>query len=456
MTAFTWTAKHVTRALGLPEAAWDHEYAGISTDTRRLAERDLFIALRGEKFDAHDFLADARLANVGGVVVRTGTPRWPGFDWFEVPDTLVALGQLARYRRDLVQGPVVAVTGTNGKTSTKELIAAALSGTHTVHKTEVNLNNLVGVPLTILAAPVDASALVVECGASLVGEIGRMRAIVRPDIAVVTNVGAGHLEGFGSPEAVLAEKTSLLRDVPVAVTGTRPSALPETARTLARRVVTADIEGPADWTAESVRLLEDGRPAFRARGVDVELPMHGRHMVCNALIALAVADAVGIPPAAAAAAMRGATIPQGRSEIRAIGATTLINDAYNANPQSLRAAIDLMTAIRGQRRAVVVAGTMRELGAASEALHREAAEAILAAGPDVVAAVGEFAAAFAALGDRARHTTLIAGQSPADVAPRLREELRDGDVVLLKASRGVKLETIIPLLWPDQSPAEAH
>ena len=126
MTTFAWTAKQVTEALGLAPAGWDHSYTGLSTDTRSLEEGQLFVALKGERFDAHGFLSDARLAGVGGVIVRKGTPRWPGFDWFEVDDTLAALGRLARHRRDQFSGPVVAVTGTNGKTSTRELIAAAL------------------------------------------------------------------------------------------------------------------------------------------------------------------------------------------------------------------------------------------------------------------------------------------------------------------------------------------
>jgi UDP-N-acetylmuramyl pentapeptide synthase len=194
VTAFHWTAKLVTEALGLPHADWDHSYTGLSTDTRALREGELFVALKGERFDAHDFLGDARLAGVGGVVVHTGTPRWPGFDWFEADDTLVALGKLARLRREKFGGKVVALTGSVGKTSTRELLAAALAPLGEVHRSERNLNNLVGVPLTVLAAPDEARVMVVECGASLRGEIPRLQDIVRPDVAIVTTVGAGHLE----------------------------------------------------------------------------------------------------------------------------------------------------------------------------------------------------------------------------------------------------------------------
>jgi UDP-N-acetylmuramoyl-tripeptide--D-alanyl-D-alanine ligase len=456
MTAFAWTAKLVTEALALPPAAWDHAYRGLSTDTRTMHDGDLFVALKGERFDAHDYLGDARLAGVGGVIVRHDTPRWPGFDWFEVDDTLVALGRLARLRRERFTGPVIAITGTNGKTSTKELIAAALGANHTVHRSEKNFNNLVGVPLTVLAAPLEANAMVVECGTSVRGEIARMREIVRPDIGAITNVDAGHVEGFGSVEAILEEKIRLLVDVPVAVVGTRPAHLKEAARRAAKRVVTAAIEGPADWSAEQVTMLPDGRARFRVRGVEIELSLYGRHMVANALVALAVADAAGVGLEDAARGMAQARIPGGRSEIVEMDGVTVINDCYNANPASLRAVLDLLVSVRGARRAVVVIGTMRELGAQSEALHREAARAVLAVGPDAVAAVGEFAPAFASLGDEVGTTAMVGAETAEAVAPLLRDLVRPGDIVLLKASRGVGLERVIPILWPDRQAEGPH
>ncbi|MFI5214551.1 MAG: UDP-N-acetylmuramoyl-tripeptide--D-alanyl-D-alanine ligase [Gemmatimonadales bacterium] len=455
MTEFAWTAHLVTEALGLPAASWDHAYTGLSTDTRTLKDGELFVALKGEKFDAHDYLSDARLAGVGGVIVREGTPRWPGFDWFEVKDTLVALGQLARLRRTKFTGTLIAVTGSNGKTSTKEMIAAALGVTRKVHKSERNLNNLVGVPLTLLAAPLDAEAMVVECGASVRGELGRMREIVRPDIAVVTNVGAAHVEGFGSLLAVLEEKVSLLNGARIAVVGTEPDALPEAARRLAEKVVTAAVDGPADWTAEQVTMSPDGRASFTVRGIKVDLPMRGRHMVANALIALATADAAGVKLERAAQGIARASLPGGRSELVEMDGVTVINDSYNANPGSLRAALDLLGAVRGARRTVVVLGTMRELGAESARLHREGAEAVLAAKPDVVAAVGEFVPAFESLKKKAG-PELVFAKDADEVAPRLKDVIRAGDVVLLKASRGVALEKVIPVVWPNFQRAEAH
>jgi UDP-N-acetylmuramoyl-tripeptide--D-alanyl-D-alanine ligase len=456
MTAFAWTAQEVGRALGFPPASWDHAYSGVTTDTRGLKPGEVFVALKGDRFDGHDFLSDARWADVGAVVVRRDTPRWPGFDWFEVDDTLAALGALAHHRRGAFRGPVVAITGTTGKTSTKELAAAALGAKYRVHKSERNLNNLVGVPLTLLALPVEAEVAVVECGASVPGEIARMREIVRPDVAVVTTVDAGHLEGFGSVERVFAEKTALLAGAATAVVGTAPPRLAEAARRAAGRAVTAGLASGADWTAERVTLLPDGRPRFVVRGVEIELALRGRHMVANALVALAIADALGVPLADAARGLAGARVPAGRSDVFDVDGITVLHDCYNANPASFDAALDLLDALAGPRRRVVVAGTMRELGAESARLHTAVAERILATRPALVAAVGDFAPAFEELRPKLGATGLLGAATPEEAVPALRPLLRPGDVVLLKASRGVQLERVIPLLWPAHATTEVH
>src|SRR5205807_1851169 len=194
-----WTSARVAEALGVRAPA-KLSFGGVATDTRDLRPGALFVALKGDRFDAHAFLDQARANGASAAVVRRGTPAVDGLPYFEVADTLDALGLLARARRRrLAPGsPVVAVTGSSGKTSTKEMIRAVLATTYQVHATSGNLNNLVGVPLTILAAPDDADALVVEAGASVPGEIARLRAVIEPTIAVITNVGYAHVEGFGS------------------------------------------------------------------------------------------------------------------------------------------------------------------------------------------------------------------------------------------------------------------
>src|SRR5712671_910240 len=227
----SWTSDEVAVALGVSAPA-KLTFRAISTDTRHLAPDTLFIALKGEKFDAHDFLDQAKAGGATAAVVRRYTPPVADLPFFEVDDTLAALGLLARARRRMfAEGtPVVAITGSSGKTSTKEMIRAALSARYRVHATAANLNNLIGVPLTILSAPEDTEALIVEAGASVPGEIARMRDIIEPTIAVVTNVGYAHLEGFGSTERLLQEKASLLDGAPVAVVGNAPALVAQAQR----------------------------------------------------------------------------------------------------------------------------------------------------------------------------------------------------------------------------------
>jgi UDP-N-acetylmuramoyl-tripeptide--D-alanyl-D-alanine ligase len=441
-----WTSTRVSQVLGAREPARG-SYAGISTDTRRLARGDLFVALRGERFDAHDFLAQAKAAGAGAAVVRRGTPPVPGLPAFEVADTLAALGLLARARRRLLpaSAPVVAITGSSGKTSTKEMIRAALAPRWRVHATAGNLNNLVGVPLTILAAPEDTQALVVEAGASVPGEIAALRDIIEPTIAVVTNVGFAHLEGFGTVERLLEEKASLLDGAPVAVVGNTPALVAE-ARRRARKVVVAGRDALGDVHPDKVELDADGHPVLHWMSTAATLPVFGLHQVDNALIALAVAREAGVEPQAAVAGLRGVQLPPGRGSLVPLGSFTIIDDSYNANPDSVLAALETAMGYAAMRRRplVVVLGSMLELGAESARLHAFVAAELMRVlpVPALVAAVGEFVPAFErhrrALGDR-----LITAPDAEALGPLLRAVLRGNEIVLLKASRGVALERVL-------------
>src|SRR2546428_4752339 len=246
--------------MGLREPA-TLTFTGVSTDTRHLAPGTLFVALQGERFDAHEFLAQARAAGAVAAVVRRSTPAVDGLPFFEVEDTLSALGALARARRRALPAaaPVVAVTGSSGKTSAKEMSRAALGARWRVHATTGNLNNLVGVPLTILDTPADAEALVVEAGASVPGEIAKLRAIIEPTIAVITNASFAHVEGFGSIAGVMREKLALVDGVRVAVVGTEPAELAAEARRRTRTVV-AGRAPAADLRPAAADLDHAGRP----------------------------------------------------------------------------------------------------------------------------------------------------------------------------------------------------
>ena len=304
------------------------------TDTRAIEPGALFVALSGDRFDGHDYVDTAAAAGATGAVVRVGTRVPAGMLRFEVPDTLRAFGLLARARRRELRGPVIAVTGTNGKTSTKEMLAAALETRFRTYATRANLNNLVGVPMTILEAPADTEALVVEAGANLPGEIARYREIIEPTLTIVTNAVAGHLEGFGSLAGVVEEKLSLTDGVAVAIVGVDPPELAAGARRRARSVRTAGLRG-ADLMPDRVELGPDARPRLTFGGTTFTLAIRGLHQADNAARVWAVVEQLDLDRAAAGRALEHFGLPPGRGDLLEEGGLTILNDCYNANPAEL-------------------------------------------------------------------------------------------------------------------------
>ena len=449
----TWSEKAVRQALGLAPVPNQPEitFSSISTDSRAIQPGALFVALQGERFDGHDYLAAVAHAGAKAAIVRRGTPVVPPLIFYETDDPLRSFGLLARARRRMLPGPVIAVTGTNGKTSTKEMLAGVLGTRYKTHATRANLNNLIGVPLTILEAPPDTEALIVEAGANLPGEIARYREIIEPSITVVTNAVAGHLEGFGSLAGVVEEKLSLTEAVPLAIVGTDPPTLAQGARKRARRVRTAALAG-ADLVPDEVSLDGLARPVISVNGRTFVLAARGLHQADNAMRVWAVAEALDLDLNAAARALEQFAMPAGRGELIQEGALTVLNDCYNANPQSFRAAIATAAAMRGSRRLIFVAGTMRELGSDSSRLHQDIAEELVDLHPELLAAVGDFVPALepyaGALGHR-----LVTAPDPLTLAPRLAQHLRGDELVVLKASRGVAMERILPALKARAKPA---
>jgi UDP-N-acetylmuramoyl-tripeptide--D-alanyl-D-alanine ligase len=446
VTTPPWSEASVRQALGLPAVSGREPltFSGISTDSRAIQAGALFVALAGERFDGHDHLAGAAAAGAQAAVVRRGTGPASGLALFEVDDTLRAFGLLARARRRTLAGPVVAITGTNGKTSTKEMLAAVLGTQYRTYATRENLNNLVGVPLTILEAPADTEALIVEAGANLPGEIARYREIIEPSITIITNAVSGHLEGFGSLAGVVAEKLSLTDAVPLAIVGSDPPQLAEGARTRAHQMRSAGLRD-AELTPERVSLDQSAHPVVTIEGHTFVLAARGLHQADNAIRVWAVVQALSLDRKVAAAALEHFSIPAGRGELLQEGGLTILNDCYNANPQSFRAVIATVSAMRGDRRLVFVAGTMRELGNDSRALHQQIAEALVDLHPELLAAVGDFVPALEPYAGALRHR-LITASDPLALAPLLAQHLRGDELVVLKASRGVALERILPAL----------
>jgi UDP-N-acetylmuramoyl-tripeptide--D-alanyl-D-alanine ligase len=438
-----WTLDRIADALGEGPRG-PTGLARIATDTRSVGAGDCFVALKGEKFDAHEFVGDAVAKGAAAVVIHDAARgRGLGVPVFVVDDTTRALGRLARYRRRAWGRPVIGVIGTNGKTSTKELLRAALGSMLRVHATIGNYNNLVGVPQTLFALPDDADIAVIEMGTNQPGEVAALRAIVEPDIVVVTSIAEEHLEGLGDLEGVLREEVSGCEGVPLAITPASQPEVAEAARSRARRVVSAGLDA-GDVRATRWSVGAEGAGVLELEGSEVRVPLRGVHNLRNAMLALAAAREAGISVADAARGIAAMPSPPMRVSFEAHGAATVINDAYNSNPGSARAALELLEHAGSGRQRVAVLGTMLELGAQADRLHDEIARAALASPVELVVGVGGFADALArvANGD----PRAIGGADPATAWSAARSRLHRDAVILLKGSRGVRLERLVPLI----------
>lgn len=428
-----------------PDDPTSLQYAGVSTDTRHLARGELFVALEGERFDAHDFLADAVAAGAGGLVVAREPRPDPGVPVYRVPDTLEALGRLARHVRRRHSGVVVGITGSLGKTTVKEFLRAAVAEDRSVYANPGNWNNRVGLPLSLLQAPMDAQVLLLEMGTNEPGEIAALTAIAEPDVAVVTTVADVHLEKLGSREGVFQEKLALVDGLGpegVAVVGDAPPELADAARRRVRRVHVAGVAVGADpeLQPQESRMGSEGGYRFTWAGRTVELQVPGWPAVANALLALGAARALGVPEEIAVRGVGRVEPPAMRGEIRRFGAMRVLVDCYNASPGSVLAAVETLRALPGGGRRVAVLGSMLELGEREEALHREVLEAVMNEGPDLLVVTGAFAPL------PADDPGILRMEDPVEEWETLADALQPDDRVLLKASRGERLERLLPLL----------
>ncbi len=461
MSEFSWTQEEVGSALGISPEGAGGTYTGVSTDTRTVGPGQLFVALQGVSYDAHDFLAQAAsVGAVGAVVSRRPEQLPPGMQLWLVDDTLAALGRLGQHRRRALSARVVGIAGSNGKTTTKDLLKAALGGSLRVHATSGNLNNQIGVPLTLLAAPDDAEVVVVEMGTNEPGEIAILGRIVEPDATIITAIGEEHLEKLRDLQGVLEEELDALRSLGpegIALVAEEPPELPARARALLAghrvRVAgwAADVELRPDGGADGVQVLPDGTTRWSWRGVPVHLPLPGRHNIRNALLALGLAVEWGVGPAVAARGLGQVKQPKLRGEWLRIGGMRVLADCYNSNPPSLEASVDLVASLPSESAKVVVVGTMRELGSSAEEIHRRSADAIASRvgnGIDRVVATGAFADAFAGHAAELRDRLLLK-PDPLAAYAALQPDLQGNETLLLKASRGEALERWIPLLERD-------
>jgi UDP-N-acetylmuramoyl-tripeptide--D-alanyl-D-alanine ligase len=436
-------------------------FTSIHTDSRTIEPGALFVALKGDRFDAHNFLADVAGKGATAAVVShipAGAPSH--ITYYQVPHTLTALGQLALYRRRQLGVKLCAVTGSNGKTTTKEILRAVLGARYRVHATTGNLNNLIGTPLTLLAAPDDTEIIVAELGTNSPGEIAQLARIVEADAAVVTAISEEHLEGLGDLRGVLEEETALLPTLPpsgLAVVADEPPELAETARAKTARVAVAGWSDRADpeLRAERVDLDENGNVTFDWQGRSVALPLRGRHNARNALVALGIALHWNVDIAEAIAQMATLKPARMRGELQEMGSARVIIDCYNSNPASLSAAIDLLSTMPHAGKRIAIVGSMLELGAASGEIHERAAHEIIASNADVIVATGAFAGAFERMAQPVGERVIVE-EDPITAYEHLRGRLRGDELILLKGSRGVALERMLPLLAADLGVSHPH
>jgi UDP-N-acetylmuramoyl-tripeptide--D-alanyl-D-alanine ligase len=444
---------------------------GYSIDTRTLAPGDLFFAIRGEHFDAHDFVAGALekgacAAVVSSAKARDLLPEGHAHPLLLVDDPLPALQRLAAAVRRYWGHRVVAVTGSAGKTTTKEAIAAVLATQFRVLKSKGNLNNHFGLPLQLLKLSPEDEVAVVEMGMSAAGEIAALCQIASPDWGVVTNVGNAHAEGF--PDGIsgvarakyelIAGLSPQARERAVAFLNADDAYVSQFGRDFAGRAIyygTKPVAAAvADVRAEEIEELGPRGSQFRVvtaseESASVRLALLGRHNVANALAAIAVGLQSGIPLARCVEAIGSLKPEDKRGEVIEWHGATLINDCYNSNPEALQSMICTLAAVPAKRR-IVVAGEMLELGRRAAQLHRDCGRRAAAAGIDVVIGVRGLAeqivAGVQAAAEEGRTTTALFVETPQAAGEWLKQNLREGDAVLLKASRGVRLEQALTSL----------
>lgn len=424
-------------------------FTTVSTDTRLVGPGALFVALKGDRFDGHEFLGQAAQAGAAAAIVDQDVGDHAPLPTIRVRETLRALLDLGALQRKRLRAKVVAITGSNGKTTTKELVACCLQTRYATVKSPASFNNFVGVPHTLFLADASTQAVVLEVGTNHPGEIATLAEVARPDVAVVTNVAAAHLEGLGTIEGVLAEKGSLLDFVArggVAVLNQDDDRSFEALRARARsRTVTTGVRRRADFMATMPHCDLD-RIAFHLNGrTRVRLPLIGCHNLYNALTALAVAAELGVDPEAAATALRHFEGPPGRLKKHRVGSLLIVDDAYNANPGSMVAAIKTFASLPVSGRKILVLGDMAELGPDSKRMHHEVGSETSCGRFDLLVTVGDDALA---LRDGAIERGFAEAAAlhvrDADAAAReLLARLRPDDAILVKASRKTGLDRVV-------------
>ena len=421
----------------------------VCTDTRRMDHSCLYIAIKGDNFDGHHFLPAAAAGGaIAALVQDIPADAPPNVTLIQVPDTRLAMGKLATHDRRQIRAKVIAVAGSNGKTSTKHLIQSALSGKLRGTISPKSFNNDIGVPLSIFPADPNQDYLVLEIGTNHHGEIQKLTEMAQPDIAVITNCGAEHLEFLGDLAGVRRENAALIAGLNpkglLIVNGDDPELLAAVSHYPGKRL-TFGFNPTNDLFATNVQCDKTG-VTFRLNNSRrlITIPMLGRHTAANTLAAIAVARSMGVAEDLIYETLSQTTGPDWRLQLQKVGNISVLNDAYNANPNSMRAALETVRDLQTEGRRIAILGDMRELGDSSDAYHREIGQFAAECKFDVLYCVGPkaklIAESAAAAGMKKPKITHF--KTAADCAATIRRRLRNSDLILLKASRSIRLETV--------------
>ena len=441
----------------LQERLQQMEIKGISIDSRTVKEGELFIAIRGERYDGHDFIRDVMAKGAWGAIVDRSALEAKYADIsglknvLPVEDTLFSLQEMALLHRKKFILPVIAVTGTNGKTTTKEMLASILLQRGPVLKNEGNLNNHIGVPLTLLKLEARHKAAIIEMGMSGLGEIEKLARLAMPSVGVITNIGPAHLQVLGSTDSVAQAKGELLqtmRSDGTAVLNADDRYFTTLRSKYSGRVLSFGIDRQADVQAKDIgqeRGLTDLTLHADGRSVLVRLRTVGRHNVYNSVAAAAAALALGLPLETVKFGLEEFRPVTMRSELRDMNGRTVLADYYNANPASVKAALETLASLKGGRRAVAVLGDMLELGPAAAEAHRETGRTVSGLGIDLLISVGPLARHIAegAIAAGMARNRVFEAETTSQGAALLLEHSRPGDTILVKGSRGMKMEKVL-------------
>jgi len=436
-----------------PECA-DRAFTGVSIDSRTTEAGDCFFAIAGENFDGHDYVGDAFAK---GAVCAVVCGKYDGEEpadkcLLRVDDTVKALGDLAREYRRRAGFKVVAITGSAGKTTTRHICHHVLSRRFKVHQSPKSFNNNIGLPLTLLSAGADTEIVIAELGSNHPGEIPYLTGVAEPDVAVVTNVHPAHLEGFGDLKTIVKEKSSIaegLKSGGVLIANADFEELLEACRARKAQLVTFGRSDRADHRIEDIR-LDGASSTFTVEGSQVRLPLAGAGNVENAVAAWAVCSQLGMSIDEFAEAV--ATLPpvSMRTELLQIGTLTVLSDCYNANPASMKNALEILAGLdsTGRRRLVFICGDMAELGLRTERLHAELGEFAARTGIELMIAVGKLAgiAAESARASATRDLHIKCFSDAVSACNSLPKFIKDNDIVLVKGSRRAQLETVVEKL----------